>query len=53
MEPNLLIRIANIIAPHLHNKHKSTLSLEIAEKVLEEVKQDTLNQLDQIIKPQS
>ena len=51
MDQNLINTIAKIIAPHLHKKHKDALSLEIAEKVLEEVRQDTLKKLDQIIKP--
>lgn len=51
MDPNLQSRIAAIIAPHLHKKHKDALSLEIAEKVLQEIKKDTFKTLDNIIKP--
>lgn len=42
MDQNLTNIIAKIIAPHLQKKHKDALSLEIAKKILEEVRQDTL-----------
>lgn len=51
MEENLIKNVAAIIAPHLAKKHKDALSVEIAKKILETVRQDTLEKLDDIIKP--
>jgi hypothetical protein len=37
---DILKRVAKIIAPYLKTKHKEKESLEIAEKVLEEIDKD-------------
>jgi hypothetical protein len=41
MEPNLQSRIAKIIAPHLKTKHKDTVSLELANQIIEELDKPT------------
>jgi hypothetical protein len=33
--PNLLSQIANIISPYLKTKHKDTVSVELAQKILD------------------
>jgi len=37
MMDDILNRIAKIIAPHLHSKHKDTKSLELAQQILDEI----------------
>lgn len=37
MTDNILKRVAKIIAPHLHSKHKDSKSLELAEEILKEI----------------
>jgi len=38
MNPTLAERIAKLVAPHLRAKHKDTLSLEIANQIIQEIK---------------
>jgi hypothetical protein len=41
MTDSILSKIAKIIAPHLHSKHKDSKSLELAEEILKEIKKQT------------
>lgn len=50
MDINLRDRIAKIIAPHLGSKHKNTVSLEIADKVIKEIESDFQDKLSWDIK---
>jgi len=38
MDSKLIERIAKIIAPHLKAKHKNTLSVQLANQIIEEIK---------------
>lgn len=45
MNLTLAERIAKIIAPHLRAKHKDTLSIEITNQILQEIKSEQSDQL--------
>jgi hypothetical protein len=45
MNTNLTDRIAKIIAPHLRSKHKNTISIELANQIIEEIKSDDRDEL--------
>ena len=51
MNSQLTNRIALILAPHLQKKHKDTLSIQIAEEILSEIRRDAKEQLKYISEP--